>query len=145
MHSKKVIEESIYYKAMFSIWERVPEGHFHNIYSFFPRIYSQIIKKKWAFTFLGSTTCDGFLKRACYHRYSLANTTVVCISTLLYFISAVPHLSLIALHKLELKEVILAFSWVFDNEEMIQLSGSIKIKVRTDTLGIKIDRFIFWL
>lgn len=50
------------------------------------------------------------LKQFAIEEDSLANTTVVYFSTLLYFIPALPHLSLIALHKFKFKEIILAFS-----------------------------------
>lgn len=116
------------------------------LFILFPRIYSQIIKYKVKNFYISRKYYIWwFLKIVCYRRFSLANTTVVYISTLPYFIPAVPHLSLIGLHRLKFKKVILAFSWVFDNEELITVVRSIKIKVRTDTMGMKVGRFIFWL
>lgn len=49
------------------------------------------------------------LKQLATKEDSLANTTFVYFSTL-YFIPAIPHLSLTALHKFKFKEIILAVS-----------------------------------
>lgn len=130
--------KTIYYRVILIIWDRYPRGT-STISIFlilFPSIYSCLNTKWRTFIFLGSTTCDGFLKIACYRRYSLANTAVASFSTLSDFIPTVSHLSLTALHKFKFKEIVLAFSWVFDNEGTI-VTRNIKIKVRTNIVGTK--------